>query len=76
MLSLDIQLFEWNRINIKGSLKMEPFTQANCCSVQLNTKKSDKNNNHTSSQEELKRASDQILEGLYFFGGKNAKGQL
>ena len=26
--------------------------------------------------EELKRQSDQVMEGVYYFGGKNAKGEL
>jgi hypothetical protein len=26
MLTLDIQYFEWNRVNLKGQTKIEPFS--------------------------------------------------
>ena len=72
MLALDMQYFEWSRVNLKGSLKIEPVMQGQCCAVQA------KGSSRMifDSQEELKRKSDTVLEGIYFFGGKNSKGAL
>ena len=66
MLALDMQYYEWSRIQLKGTIKVDPFAQGQCCSVIAPQKKIEKH--------ELKRQSDQILEGIYFFGGKNTKG--
>ncbi|MGB1967835.1 MAG: hypothetical protein ACPHOJ_05875 [Litorivicinaceae bacterium] len=72
MLALDLQYFEWSRVNLKGTLKIDPVMQGQCCAVQ----QSKSTSRIYDSQEELKRKSDQVLEGIYFFGGKNSKGEL
>ena len=37
MLCLDIQYFEWSRLNLKGPTRIEPFIQGQCCAVQTST---------------------------------------
>jgi hypothetical protein len=71
MLSLDVQYYEWSRVMLKGTIKVDPFMQAQCCSVIVPQKSPS-----SLEKKELKRQSDQVLEGIYFFGGRNAKGEL
>ena len=49
---------------------MAPFIQGACCSVQ-----SSKSRVNDPSLE-LRTKSDAIQDGIYFFGGKNQKGEL
>ena len=35
MLTLDMQYFEWTRVNIKGQTKIDPIMQGQCVSVNL-----------------------------------------
>ena len=70
-----MQYFEWTRVNIKGQMKVDPIMQGQCVSVVVPCSKS-QSKMLFGSQEELKRQSDQVLEGIYFFGGKNPKGEL
>ena len=46
----------------------EPLAQAKACTVSSYKKSGNPN--------ELLRVSDQVLDGIYLFGGKNAKGEL
>lgn len=73
LLNLDLQYNDWSRINFKQN-GVEPFYQAECCSVNLGQKnKTVSNPNDPAS---ITRASDQVLDGIYFFGGKHQSGQL
>ena len=66
MLNLDLEYNDWGRIYYKQTI--EPFVQGACCSVMLSNKPHKIN--------EVRRLSDNILDGLYYFGGKNSKGEL
>lgn len=72
MLNLDLQYNDWSRLYFKG-MQIEPFYQAKCVAV-TNIKK--KNDNTGTLEQQLTRMSDAILEGIYYFGGKNQKGEL
>merc|ERR1712224_328846 len=73
MLNLDLQFHDWNLLYPKGQ-QCEPFYQGQCASV-ITSKKS---NQMTAGSLEvaLTRMTDTILDGIYYFGGKNAKGEL
>lgn len=64
MLNLDLEYNDWSRIYFKQNI--EPFVQGACCSVYMQKK----------SNNELTRLSDTVLDGVYYFGGRNAKGEL
>lgn len=63
IIGLDLDYLDWSRINYKQAF--DPLTQVECASVIYQRK-----NNETV------RLSDTVLDGIYFFGGKNAKGEL
>lgn len=65
MLQLDLDYYEWSRVSYNQIF--EPLAQAKACSV-ITSKRTDQN--------ELTRKSDAVLNGIYMFGGKNAKGEL
>ena len=67
MLNFDLDLNDWIRVHYKQNI--EPFVQGACCSVNLYHKK-------RQSGSEVTRLSDTVFEGIYFFGGKTAKGDL
>ena len=69
IINLDLEYNDWSRVTIKQNV--EPFMQSSCCTVQLIKK------GHAAGKEgDVARMSDAILDGIYFFGGKNAKGEL
>lgn len=68
MACLDLEYNDWQRINYKANL--QSFSQATSVSVILLRKQQ---LNHVSEQ---LRKSDTIPEGIYYFGGKNSKGEL
>lgn len=43
--------------------------QQACCAVQIHKKKND-------NGQDISRMSDAILEGIYYFGGRNTAGEL
>lgn len=65
MIVLQLDYLEWMKISLKQG--MAPFIQGAVCSVQANKSRQDS---------DLSRKSDSIQDGIYFFGGKNAKGEL
>lgn len=65
MINFDLEYNDWSRMIIKNNL--DPVTQQEACTVQLAKKK---------DIHDISRMSDAILEGIYYFGGKNAKGEL
>ena len=67
MLNLDLQYNDWSRLYFKG-MQIEPFYQAKCVSV-INKKK--RTDTTGTLEQQLTRMSDAILEGIYYFGGKN-----
>lgn len=71
MLNLDLQFYDWNNIYPKG-ISYEPFFQAQGCAVQ-GVKKASANGGGMDNA--ITRMSDAILDGIYYFGGKNAKGE-
>mmetsp|Transcript_42735 Transcript_42735/g.65635 ORF Transcript_42735/g.65635 Transcript_42735/m.65635 type:complete len:236 (+) Transcript_42735:1805-2512(+) len=68
MLSFDMEYHDWNRIYFKQS--QEGFVQGACCSVVLQRKQP------VLVGSELTRLSDTVQDGIYYFGGKNAKGEI
>lgn len=66
MLQLDLDYYEWTRIQYKQFF--EPLAQTKACTVHANKKSGIPN--------EFTRKSDEVLDGIYLFGGKNAKGEL
>jgi hypothetical protein len=72
MLNLDLQFYDWNLLYPKGQ-QCEPFHQGKCTAVML-----PKNRNQQTGtlENQMTRMSDTILDGVYYFGGKNAKGEL
>jgi hypothetical protein len=62
MLTFDLEFNEWTRINFKQLV--EPMMQLTACTV-LNQKK---------RLDETVLITDKIIDGIYFFGGKNAQG--
>lgn len=68
MLNFDLEYNDWSRIYYKQNI--DPFVQGACCSVMLSRRQS----NQPGS--EVTRLSDAVLDGVYFFGGKNQKGEL
>lgn len=67
LLSFDLEFYDWTRIQYKQTF--EPLTQAAWCTV-ITAKKGALGHN------EPARLSDQVLDGVYLFGGKNSKGEL
>ena len=63
LLNFDLEYFDWSYITFKQHI--EPFSNGACCSVMS-----------VKTKQTLTRLSDTILDGVYFFGGKNAKGEL
>ena len=49
---------------------MEPFMQSACCTVLVNRKPGQQPTG------EITRMSDAVFDGIYFFGGKNNKGEM
>jgi len=72
MLNLDLQYNDWSRLYFKG-MQIDPFYHARCISVSNIKKKVDTSG---TLEQQLTRMSDAILEGIYYFGGKNGKGEL
>ena len=68
MLNLDLQYNDWSRLYFKG-MQIEPFYQAKC--VAVNNIKKKNIDTHGSAEAQLTRMSDAVLEGIYYFGGKN-----
>ena len=60
MLNFDLEYNDWNRMNFKQNI--EPVMQLTSCVVQNIRKKGDMDS---------QRLTDQIIDGIYFFGGKN-----
>jgi len=56
-----LDLQEWVKLTVKNG--MNPFIQGACCNV-------------SNTGKVAERKSDSVQEGIYFFGGKNEKGQL
>jgi len=62
LLNFDLEYYDWSYISFKQHV--EPFSNGACASVASVKSKS------------LTRLSDTVLDGIYYFGGKNAKGEL
>mmetsp|Transcript_24891 Transcript_24891/g.33333 ORF Transcript_24891/g.33333 Transcript_24891/m.33333 type:complete len:137 (+) Transcript_24891:340-750(+) len=67
MLVLHLEYMEWMKIQLKQG--MAPFIQGACCSVYSNKSR-------MMNEPVLTGKSDSVQEGIYFFGGKNQKGEL
>lgn len=72
MLTLDLQFHDWNYLYPKTQ-NQDLFYQAKCVSV-ISAKT--KPINQGQKDQQITRMSDAILDGVYYFGGKNAKGEL
>ena len=72
MLTLDLQFNDWQRLYYKG--QMEPQFQMRCCAVAAAKKVN--LNMAGSLEQQMTRMSDIILDGIYYFGGKNTKGEM
>ena len=64
MLNLDLEFYNWSRIQYKQNY--EPLAQTECVTVIHYKKRGD----------EITRLSDAVQDGNYMFGGKNAAGEL
>jgi hypothetical protein len=65
MLNFDLEYNDWTRMTTKQ--QVEPLMQLTSCAVMSMKKKGDQENT---------RVIDTIIDGIYFFGGKNNSGQL
>lgn len=72
MLTLDLQFHDWNYLYPKTQ-QQDLFYQAKCASV-IGTKA--KAMTQGQKDQQVTRMSDAIMDGVYYFGGKNAKGEL
>ena len=62
MIVCHLEYLEWMKIQLKAG--MAPFIQGACCSVTSVKSK-------VAAENDLGRKSDSIMDGIYFFGGKN-----
>lgn len=69
ILIFDLEYNDWSRLIPKSN--HEPQMQVACCQVQQMVRKQS-----TLGGSEITRMGDAILEGIYYFGGVNQKGEL